>query len=76
VVVTAGGIEAVYLAMLGVLEPGDEVLLPDPGWPNFRMMARLVHAVERLYRSAPSWASCPPPPTWSGPSGPAPGRSC
>jgi aspartate aminotransferase len=44
VVVTAGGIEAVYLAMLGVLEPGDEVLLPDPGRPNFRMMARLVHA--------------------------------
>jgi aspartate aminotransferase len=49
VVVTAGGIEAIYLAMLGVLEPGDEVLLPNPGWPNFRMMARLVHAVERLY---------------------------
>ena len=46
---TAGGIEGIYLAMLGVLETGDEVLLLDPGLPNFRMMARLVHAVERLY---------------------------
>jgi aspartate aminotransferase len=61
VVVTAGGIEAIYLAMLGVLEPGDEVLLPDPGWPNFRMMARLVHAVERLYPLRPELGFLPAP---------------
>jgi aspartate/methionine/tyrosine aminotransferase len=30
-----GGIAAVFAA---VLEPGDEVLLPDPGWPNTRIM--------------------------------------
>jgi aspartate/methionine/tyrosine aminotransferase len=59
VVVTAGGIEAIYLAMLGVLEPGDEVLLPDPGWPNFRMMARLAHAVERLYPLRPELGFLP-----------------
>ncbi|HWD43014.1 MAG TPA: pyridoxal phosphate-dependent aminotransferase [Actinomycetota bacterium] len=59
VVVTAGGIEAIYLAMLGVLEPGDEVLLPDPGWPNFRMMARLVQAVERLYPLRPELGFLP-----------------
>jgi aspartate/methionine/tyrosine aminotransferase len=59
VVVTAGGIEAIYLAMLGVLEPGDEVLLPDPGWPNFRMMARLAHAVERLYPLRPGLGFLP-----------------
>jgi aspartate aminotransferase len=75
VVVTAGGIEAIYLAMLGVLEPGEEVLLPDPGWPNFRMMARLAHAVERLYPLRPE-LGFPPPRTWSGPWGRAPGRSC
>jgi aspartate aminotransferase len=61
VVVTAGGIEAIYLAMLGVLEPGDEVLLPDPGWPNFRMMARVVHAVERLYPLRPELGFLPAP---------------
>jgi aspartate/methionine/tyrosine aminotransferase len=30
-----GGLAAVFGA---VLEPGDEVLLPDPGWPNTRLM--------------------------------------
>ena len=30
-----GGIAAVFAA---VLEPGDDVLLPDPGWPNTRIM--------------------------------------
>jgi aspartate aminotransferase len=53
VVVTAGGIQAVWLALLAVLEPGDEVLLPDPGWPNFRMIVRLLHGVERRYPLRP-----------------------
>jgi aspartate aminotransferase len=30
VVVTQGGIQALYLALRALLEPGDEVLLPDP----------------------------------------------
>jgi aspartate/methionine/tyrosine aminotransferase len=25
-----------------LLEPGDEVLLPDPAWPNYRMIAHLL----------------------------------
>jgi aspartate/methionine/tyrosine aminotransferase len=44
VVVTQGGIEALYLVLLALLEPGDEVLLPDPAWPNFRMIAHLLGA--------------------------------
>src|SRR5215210_4541338 len=44
VVVTQGGIEALYLGLSGMLEPGDEVLLPDPAWPNFRMIAHLLGA--------------------------------
>ena len=39
VVVTQGGIQALYLALRALLEPGDEVLLPDPAWPNYRMIA-------------------------------------
>ena len=38
VIVTAGGVQALYLAFLSLLDPGDEVLIPDPGWPNFRMI--------------------------------------
>src|ERR687890_2312559 len=44
VVVTQGGIQALYLALRALLEPGDEILLPDPAWPNFRMIAHLLGA--------------------------------
>jgi aspartate aminotransferase len=33
VMVTTGGIHAVYIACLALLEPGDEVIVPDPEWP-------------------------------------------
>ena len=44
VVVTQGGVQALYLTLLALLEPGDEVLMPDPAWPNFRMIAHLLGA--------------------------------
>ena len=59
VIVTAGGIGAIHAAMLAVLEPGDEVLLPDPGWPNFRMIAGLLRAPERLYPLRPEHGFIP-----------------
>jgi len=31
IMVTAGGQEAMYLSLMALLEPGDEVLIPDPG---------------------------------------------
>jgi aspartate aminotransferase len=49
VIVTAGGVGALQAAMMALLEAGDEVLIPDPGWPNFRMIAGLLQAPERLY---------------------------
>jgi aspartate/methionine/tyrosine aminotransferase len=49
VVVTAGGVQALYAAMLAVTEPGDHVLLPDPGWPNFAMIAHLLHLSPDFY---------------------------
>ncbi|MBX5451639.1 pyridoxal phosphate-dependent aminotransferase [Thermogemmatispora sp.] len=33
--VTVGGTGAVQLALLATVGPGDEVLLPDPGWPHY-----------------------------------------
>lgn len=33
VLVTHGGIHGLYMICLALLEPGDEVLLPDPEWP-------------------------------------------
>ena len=33
VMVTTGGIHAIYLVCQALLEPGDEVIIPDPTWP-------------------------------------------
>lgn len=49
VVVTHGGVAGIYLALQALTEPGDEILLPDPAWPNFMMMAKLLHLRPRLY---------------------------
>ena len=61
VVVTAGGMQALHLALSMVLGPGDEVLLPDPGWPNFVMAVRLLGAVPVGYRLAPERGFRPDP---------------
>ena len=31
--VTTGGIHALYIVCQALLEPGDEVIVPDPEWP-------------------------------------------
>jgi aspartate aminotransferase len=59
VVVTAGGVQAIYTAMLAVTEPGDHVLLPDPGWPNFAMIAHLLHLVPDFYPLSPAGGFLP-----------------
>ena len=33
IMVTTGGIHALYIVCQALLEPGDEVLIPDPEWP-------------------------------------------
>ena len=35
VIVTTGAGEAVLLALLVTTDPGDEVIIPDPCWPNY-----------------------------------------
>lgn len=44
VLVTTGGMEALHLAALSVLEPDDDLLIPTPGWPNYWTQARLADA--------------------------------
>src|SRR5665213_2994217 len=36
---TPGGVGAIAAVFASVLEDGDEVLLPDPGWPNYRTVS-------------------------------------
>jgi len=42
VLLTNGGVHALYLACQAMVEPGDEVLIPDPVWPQ--MLSALVAA--------------------------------
>ena len=49
VVVTVGSQEALFATLLALTDPGDEVLLPDPGYPAYPTVARLVGAVPRGY---------------------------
>ena len=49
VIVTVGGMEAVFASMAVLLDPGDEILLPDPGYGNFNMAAGILNGVCRVY---------------------------
>lgn len=49
VVVSAGGMQAIYVALSATIRAGDEVLIPDPGWPNFDMAVQLLQATPVRY---------------------------
>ena len=38
IIATPGGKWAIYLALAALLEPGDEVILPEPAWVSYRPM--------------------------------------
>ena len=40
ILVTHGGVHAYYLALQSILDPGDEVLIPDPSWGTHANMVR------------------------------------
>lgn len=42
IIVTQGGVQACALTMTALLAPGDEVLVPDPAWPNYEMIVDML----------------------------------
>lgn len=44
ILITHGGIHAYYLALQSILNPGDEVLIPDPSWATHSNMAIMLRA--------------------------------
>jgi aspartate aminotransferase len=44
VVVTPSAKHALFVAMMTILDPGDEIIVPSPGWVSYRAMAHLVGA--------------------------------
>jgi len=51
--VTAGATAGLFATFAAILGSGDEILLPDPGWPNWAMMARLLGATPVGYLCSP-----------------------
>src|SRR6266581_5315021 len=50
---TVGGGGGIAAAVAALVEPGDEVLIPDPAWPNYRLMLAWAHGTLVCY-------ACPP----------------
>ena len=50
VVITAGSQEALYLALLTLVDEGDEVLLPNPGFVAYPTIVKMAGGTSRFYR--------------------------
>lgn len=48
IMVTVGAMEGLYLALISMLNPGDEVIIPAPYYVNYTQMVRMCHAVPVL----------------------------
>jgi len=44
IVITTGAVGALYSALMSVVDAGDEVLVPEPGWPNYGAITHLAGA--------------------------------
>lgn len=53
VAITIGSQEAVFVSAMTLLDPGDEVLVPDPGYPAYPVVARLLGATPVTYPLRP-----------------------
>jgi aspartate aminotransferase len=53
VIVTPGAIAALHGSMLALCDPGDEILLSDPAWPNYRMLCELLGLETVFYQLLP-----------------------
>jgi len=49
IMVTIGAMEAVFASMAVLLDPDDEILVPDPGYGNFLMAASILKGTPRPY---------------------------
>ena len=59
VVVGAGGVQILHNLLLALTDPGDEILLPDPAWPDFVQMAHLLGTTPRFYHQTPETGFLP-----------------
>jgi aspartate aminotransferase len=61
VVVAHGGVNAIFASLLTLTRPGDEILVPEPAWPVYRMMLRVLNLVPVTYALAADSGFLPAP---------------
>lgn len=49
IVVTPGACSALYCAVLSVVNPGEKVLIPDPGWPHYEPCVKIAGGIPEHY---------------------------
>jgi aspartate aminotransferase len=49
IIITNGAVAAIFSTLASLVNPGDEVLLADPSWPNYLQMTRLLGATPVYY---------------------------
>ena len=52
IIITTGAVGGLFSALMSVLDPGDQILIPDPGWPNYEAIAHLAGASPIRYSLA------------------------
>jgi aspartate aminotransferase len=58
---SVGGVGGIAGAIAALIEPGDEVLVPDPAWPNYRLMLAWAHGTLVPYACPPASEFLPDP---------------
>jgi aspartate aminotransferase/aminotransferase len=53
IVVTAGAVNALAATVLSLVESGEEVLIPDPGWPNYEQIILSQESIPKRYKLSP-----------------------
>jgi aspartate aminotransferase len=61
IIVTNGGGQGLFNALATLLDAGDRIALPDPGWPNYRSMAALLGLRVSTYSLPPETGHHPDP---------------
>ncbi len=49
VIITNGAQQGLFISMLTVLDPGDEILIPNPGFVAYEPIARVIGAIPKHY---------------------------
>jgi aspartate aminotransferase/aminotransferase len=49
VMASHGGVNAINSTIFALIDRGDEVLVPDPGWPNYRQVLNLAGGISVQY---------------------------